>query len=313
MDDRSNVVGLYKELDGLDLADLIALFEAPCPSEDDYAQSWFEELGFAIGAHDPDGITYLLDSAAAADELHLGPILLGVGGSKIKRRAAQSLLRSSLSDDREHILCCAIQGLAYLKDRRAQRLILPFEEHPSGRLVGAACVYLALLLPVRSIPYLLAGLRDSRATVRFWAVNELDNISQDEAHGFFLEVFPLLEDPDDGVRVFSHYYLSHWWWGDERGYPEDSLQASEPRVRASAIWSSLQRNRVDSETLVLTALDDPAPVVRVTMIDVCADGHQSVATDRPEVWERVQELRSDPDPFVRAAAELAVSHRSIST
>ena len=203
-------MGLYPELRGLHLEQLVERFAAPAPDGQAYAYPFYAEVASLIRRRGRGGIDYLLRAIDGADDDHLRAILFALGQRpRLKGVGLTKVLRLFLHDERPLIVAEAIDGLWSRADKDARYDMLAQREHSSPYVRGAVLRFISHLYP-RCAPLLLVGaLRDADHIVRENAVDELHRLGAVET---VPHLRPLLRDSHPHVRQAAQTAIEGLEW-----------------------------------------------------------------------------------------------------
>jgi len=188
------------------LPKLAQLFESDTLPEDvDPEESllWYGEVAVKIiEEHSERGLEYLLSSVPKCDERRLDGVLLALcflppDTLNRKRAILVDLLLSCLHDSRELIVAEAIRTLRYFDGQDILAHVLPFVNHPSPFVQGAALYFLSKCHFPIAKPFLFAALESPSPIIRQVAIDELEEAPCVEA---LPEIRKLLSDEHPDVR-----------------------------------------------------------------------------------------------------------------
>lgn len=199
---------LFSELEGSTLDELTAAFRGPPLDGEEYRISFYDDVATQIAK--VGGVRFLEGELDRDDEDRMAAAIgalafcedpqVDLGGLVVR-------LRRLLGHPNENVLTTAIDGLWRLEDRTVHDRVLELFARGATRLVRArALVYLRVLFPDEALPLLLDALSDPDATVRFAAVDELDELEQFTDRATFDR---MLNDPDEDVRGHALYILDN--------------------------------------------------------------------------------------------------------
>ncbi len=117
--------------------------------------------------------------------------------TSIDKRRLNIRLRSLLHHPNPNVVT-AIDGLRKLEDRTVRDRVVELLDHdPTGFVRAHALIYLRMLFPDAALPLLLDALDDADGTLRFTAVDQLDELEQFTDRATFER---MLNDPEETVR-----------------------------------------------------------------------------------------------------------------
>ena len=125
---------VYKELDNLNLEELINCWHEPSPDGEEYAASYDSEVAFLIRDQGEAGIAFLVGEISKADTERLGSILSTL--PPLEHPVLADILVRYLHDERPHIVASAIIGLQYLGGGRAHSIHTSFVSKTLTRILG---------------------------------------------------------------------------------------------------------------------------------------------------------------------------------
>ncbi|HTA18790.1 MAG TPA: HEAT repeat domain-containing protein [Polyangia bacterium] len=207
---------------------------------------------------------------------------------------ALEVFLAAVRDPDERVKEAAVQGLPFMDDPRAFDALLAAAKDASERTRGAAMRSLGQCVgDLRASAYLLKGLGDPEAWVRYYACQALGKLAFEPAAEAIIR---LLSDPAGQVRVAAVEALSCL---------SGEVAAQALNAAASDADSDIQRaalvglgvaRRSDSLPLILNAARAADPATRLVAISALA-GFRSLA-----VLSAFRVAASDSDPSVRTAS-----------
>ncbi len=199
---------LFSELESSTLEELITAFRGPPLDGEEYRVSFYDDVADAIARL--GGIDFLRGELDQDDEDRMAAAIRVLAFSEdpaIDRRALTIRLRRLLEHPNPHVVDTVVDSLWRVGDRTVHGRVLElFDRGPTGLVRARALIYLCVLFPDPTLPLLLDALRDSDATVRFTAVDQLDELEQFTDRATFER---MLDDPDEDVRGHTRYILDH--------------------------------------------------------------------------------------------------------
>ncbi len=201
------VAMLFSELEGSTLEELIDAFRGPPLDGEQYRVSFYDDVADAIARL--GGIDFLEDELDQDDEDRTAAAMAALAFCEdpaVDRRALTIRLRRLLDHPNPHVVDTAIDSLWKLGDRTVHDRVLELLDHgPTGLVRASALTYLRVLFPDSALPLLLDALADPDATVRFAAVDELDELQFTDRATFER----MLDDSDEDVRGHARYILDN--------------------------------------------------------------------------------------------------------
>ncbi len=188
-------MGVYPELDNLNLEALINCWYQPPLDGEEYAVSYYDELAALIREKGEAGITFLFGEISKANTERLGAILFFLPPQD--HPLLQDTLRSYLHDERPHVVARAIDGLRRQGEKDSINEVLSLRAHPSPYVRGSVLRFISELYPESAPSLLLEALQDPHYIVRENAIDELDRLGVVEA---ISSIRPLLADPHPDTR-----------------------------------------------------------------------------------------------------------------
>jgi hypothetical protein len=184
-------MGVYPELEHLDLQMLIQRWYEPAIGGDEYAIAYYDELAFLICNHSEAGIAFLSGEIANSDTPRLSAILAHLPPN---HSALQSI--HYLQDDRPLIVSRTIDRLQ-AEQIGALEQVLALKAHPSPLVRSSVLRFVSKQSPQSAPNLLIEALHDPDDLVRMSAVDELDELPCVEAIPY---IQTLLTDPHKYVQ-----------------------------------------------------------------------------------------------------------------
>jgi HEAT repeat protein len=208
---------------------------------------------------------------------------------------ALSLFLKATTDDDPRMRDAALTGLTFLDDPRALEALLEAARSPLEKTRSAAMRALGQC-PKRDarIPsYLLVGLKDPGAWVRYYACQALGRLGMESATD---SITSLLDDPAGQVRVAAVEALSH--------FPNElalfalrrAAEAGEPDIQRAALIGLGLAKRPEGVAVLLKAVQSPDAATRLVAISALAD------SGSPHALPALATAARDVDENVRASA-----------
>lgn len=202
------VVMLFSELEGSTLEELIDAFRGPPLNGEEYRVSFYDDVADAIARL--GGIDFLAGELDQDDEDRMAAAIGALAFSEntsVDKRRLNIRLRSLLHHPNPNVVITAIDGLRKLEDRTVRDRVVELLDHdPTGFVRAHALIYLRMLFPDAARPLLLDALDDADGTLRFTAVDQLDELEQFTDRATFER---MLNDPEETVREHSRYILDN--------------------------------------------------------------------------------------------------------
>ena len=251
----------------------------------------------SLGSHEAERLAVQAARSNDARVRRAGLRILSYCGSAI---ATEDFL-SARTDPDERVRESAIQGLAFIDDPRAIQALFDAAGDPSERMRAVAMRSLGQCSgDVRVSAYLLPGLNDPAAWVRYYACQALGRLAFEPAAA---AIIGLLSDPAGQVRVAAVEALSSL---------KSELAIAPLRAAALDDDSDMQRaaiiglgvsRRAEVLPLILAAAASADPATRLVALSVVA------GFPAPEVVPALRAAASDPSESVRTAAIGFLAHR----
>jgi HEAT repeat protein len=194
---------LSPELRGKSPQELMRWFADPDNVEDpEDREMLLEEAAVHLAESGVAGIDFLLSSAAAADELQMRAILLGLSfadetAPPPKRAQVLKAVTGFLQDARPMTVAGAVEALNHLGCKEARGEIVALLKHSSSEVVGSVLRFMAHHFPKEAVPLLEDALESPHSLVRENAVDELEELGYTPA---LPKIKKLLKDKNKDVR-----------------------------------------------------------------------------------------------------------------
>ncbi|MGF1490518.1 MAG: HEAT repeat domain-containing protein [Prochloraceae cyanobacterium] len=189
-------MGIYSELDRLDLISLIDYWQNVEPLEDrEYAASYYSELAFLIVDRGEAGRLFLREQINNSNNEQLGAILYFF--SSKKHPLPLNILLKYLEHKSDYVILNAIEGLRMQAEKKAKKEVLKLRFHESQYVRGAVLRYLSRLYSKEARSILIEALKDPGYIVRESAIDEIEEL---EIIDFIPYIRPLINDPHPHVR-----------------------------------------------------------------------------------------------------------------
>lgn len=196
---KTGRMGFIPEFDDLSFDELAVLFDGP-PIGDfaEASQLFYEEVAMLLRERDADlAVTFLVSRATGTDTEpdRLAGALFGLSWRGPSDSACRPLLVENLSHTDDMVVQEAIDGLAHIEAVQDDQRVAVLADHVSPYVRGAVLRYWQQMFGPAARPRLLAGLEDPDPVVRFWALDTLDNLCEQEENPV-IERLALDHDPD---------------------------------------------------------------------------------------------------------------------
>ncbi len=198
-------------------------------------------------------------------------------------------------DPDPHVREAAIEGLPRLQDRRALEALLGAARDPAERTRGAAMRALGSLgrRDLRVVSFLLGGLEDSSAWVRYYACQSLGRIGVEEAGE---RIAALLDDPAGQVRIAAIEALSHLRGEAAFDALRRAAVSPDPDVQRAALIGFGLTEREEALPYLLAGVRSAEPATRLVATSTIAHFRG------PEALGALRKAAADPDENVWGAA-----------
>jgi HEAT repeats len=183
-------MGIYPELDHLELEELILRWHGVPIDGDEYAIGYYDELAFLI-CKSASGVTALIKEISSSDLPRLSAIL-----NHLPPNLSAIRTLDYLQDDRPLIVARAIDRLQ-VEGADVLEQVLSLKSHPSALVRSAVLRFVSKQTPQSAPPLLIDALQDPDYLVRMSAVDELDELPYVEAIPY---IQPLVSDPHHYVQ-----------------------------------------------------------------------------------------------------------------
>ena len=209
-------------------------------------------------------------------------------------RSALDLLLRTFSEDNDRLREAAVEALPFLEDPRAIDVIFQAARHPEPGTRAAAMRALGQAeRDVRAPSFLLKGLSDADAWVRYYACRSLGRLGWEPAAE---SVMSLLDDDAGQVRVAAVEALSHLGGAVALGALVDSARSRDPDLRRAALLGLGIRRAPEVLPIIIEAARDVDPATRLITVSALADYPQT------EALTELGSLARDTDEAVKNAA-----------
>lgn len=209
-------------------------------------------------------------------------------------RTALDVFLNALRDPDPRVAEAAIHGLAFLEDRRALEALFEKAQDPSQRVRAVAMRALGHASgDLRIEAFLLRGLKDKDAWVRYYACQSLGRLGVEAAAD---AVAKLLQDEAGQVRVAAVEALSHFRSGIALEALMTGANSDEEDVRRAALIGLGMARREQCLPVILGAIDAPDVATRLVALSALAEFEVA------QVIPALSRAATDPDESVRSAA-----------
>jgi HEAT repeat protein len=199
----------------------------------------------------------------------------------------------SLDDPDERVRESAIAGLPFMEDPRAFEALLAATKAPAGKTRAAAMRSLAHCVgDMRASAYLLKGLSDRDAWVRYYACQSLGKLGFEAAAEAIIK---LLADPAGQVRVAAVEALSCLSSDAAVGALKSAVNDADGDIQRAAIVGLGVAKHAAALPLILAAARSPDAATRLFAVSALA-GFRS-----PEVSSALEVAATDTEETVRTA------------
>jgi HEAT repeats len=183
-------MGIYPELDHLDLEGLMLRWHGVAIDGDEYAIAYYDELAFLI-CRDESGVASLTQEISSSDLPRLSATL-----NHLPPNLSAIRTLAYLQDDRPLIVTRAIDRLQ-VEGADVLEQVLSLKSHSSALVRSAVLRFVSKQAPQSAPPVLINALQDPDYLVRMSAVDQLDELPYVEAIPY---IQPLVSDPHHYVR-----------------------------------------------------------------------------------------------------------------
>ncbi|MFL5759854.1 MAG: HEAT repeat domain-containing protein [Thermomicrobiales bacterium] len=302
-----------KELRALNLESLIAEFEQDADN-DAWRDFSIEQAACALAERGEEGIQYLVDHYSNADAAHAQAALTGLTFAEPPLEDIADVLTSALDDPREQVVESAIQGLSALRIREPVDRIASYQTHNEEMLRAACFEYFAWVFPPRAIAALDAALADESWRVRAISLMAV-NFSEEKVliNAGILRAWWYLDDAQSSVRADANWLLwNHYWKGKTNSKRvKAGRKHPDPRIRASAIRTSLELRARRAPKILPKAFADSSRIVIINALDVMQEIYSTVRHEELPALPDMTPWLTNDDPVIRAAAEEAAEAKAM--
>lgn len=200
------VAMLFSELEGSTLEELIDAFRGPPLDGEGYRVSFYDDVADAIARL--GGIAFLEGELDQDDEDRMAAAIGALAFSQapgVDKRRLNIRLPPLLDHPNPNVVITAIDSLRRLEDGAVHDRVLELLDRSPGMIRARALIYLRVLFPDEGLPLLLDALNDPDATIRFTAVDQLDELQVTDRATFER----MLDDSDEDVRGHARYILDN--------------------------------------------------------------------------------------------------------
>jgi HEAT repeat protein len=204
-------------------------------------------------------------------------------------------LEAAKDDEDPRTRDAGLMGLAFLDDPRALEALLATSRAPleAARSSAMRALGQCSRRDARIAAYLLTGLKDPGAWVRYYACQALGRLGVESATD---AVAKLLQDPAGQVRVAAIEALSHFPNETALDALRLAAEGTEPDVQRAALIGLGIAKRPEGIAVILKAAHSADPATRLVAISAIADSAS------PHALPALSSAARDPDENVRAAA-----------
>ncbi len=198
------VAMLFSELEGSTLEELTAAYRGPPLDGEEDRVSFYDDVGDAIARH--GGIGFLEGELDQDDEDRMAAAIGALAFSEdpaVGKRRLNMRIRALLDHPSPNVVVTVIDSLRRLEDRTVHDRVLELLDSSPAMIRACALIYLRVLFPDAALPLLLDALNDPDATIRFTAVDQLDELQCTDRATFER----MLDDPEEDVRELARYIL----------------------------------------------------------------------------------------------------------
>lgn len=199
-------MGIYSELEGLNLPQLLELWKLNSPDGKEYENSYFQELANKICATGNEGIQTILsflqeNISDISESVRASSSILGLSSYPEVLEQNENLFSFALDHPTECIQFSAItfyldQNIKIGKERILQKIT-----HQSPYVRSGVLRYMSRFYTPEAHQLLIDALKDPSYIVRESAVDELDESDHGFEAGTLKEILqPLINDPHPHVR-----------------------------------------------------------------------------------------------------------------
>jgi HEAT repeat protein len=244
----------------------------------------------SLGSHEAERLAMQATRSSDARVRRAGLRILSYCGSV----AATEDFLGARTDPDERVRESAIQGLAFIDDPRAIEALFAAAGDPSERMRAVAMRSLGQCSgDLRVSAYLLEGLNDPGAWVRYYACQALGKLAFEPAADAIIR---LLRDPVGQVRVAAVEALSSLKGESAIAPLKAAVLDDDSDIQRAAIIGLGVSRRAEALPLILAAAASADPATRLVALSAVA------GFPAPEVVPALREAACDPSESVRTAA-----------
>lgn len=292
-------MSLYKELTDQPLDVLIEYWFGDPIDAPEYADTFFESVACEIARHGEDGAKFLMEQFTVNGQDRIHCLIGGLSISNCPDDRRKDLIRPFLTSESPRERSEAIGAFRYFRDPGVRHFVEPNLDHDDVVVRVQALMYMGKVFPLDSLDVLVASLDDPVWNIRATAIDEIDELEDEELAATFMDrIWQFMDDPHHYVRdAAGWYFMTRLWW--EADVPDIRHQIAletDPRRIATLIRFAGDQRQLD---IVLEHLDDSQPVVRLAAIDELVNPYGSVLAALERDPEFFQKCANDPDQRVR--------------
>jgi hypothetical protein len=198
---------LFHELESKTVAELLDAFDGPPLDGEEYRVSFYDDIAQRIA--ELGGIEQLRGTLDTDDDDRLAAVLGAFSATQaasVDRAERQEWFRRFLTHHCPSVVASAIDGLRLVDDRDVKDQVLELIRTGPPIVRWSGFTYLRVLFVEEATPILVAALDDPDSTVRFAAVDELDDLEGFSDRTAFER---MLDDPDPDISEHARYILDH--------------------------------------------------------------------------------------------------------
>jgi HEAT repeat protein len=189
-------MGIYPELENLDLKDLIEYWHTTEPLDgEEYAASYYDELAFLIADKGTAGRLFLKEQISKTDDYKLASILVNLPSKE--HPISSNTLFKYLKHESSPIIGSAIEGLIIQEEIKAKNEVLKLRFHESAYVRSSVLRFMSKLYPEEARSLLIKALQDRHEIVRQSAIDEIDELQMTNV---IPTLRPFLNDSSPDVR-----------------------------------------------------------------------------------------------------------------
>jgi hypothetical protein len=189
-------MGIYPELDNLDLKDLIDYWHTTKPLDgEEYAASYYDELAFLIADKGTAGHLFLNEQISKTNDYKLAAILVNL--SSKENPIPSNILFEHLKHKSFPVISGAIEGLIIQEETKAKNEVVKLRFHESAYVRSSVLRFMSKLYPEEARSLLIEALQDRHEIVRQSAIDEIDELQMTDA---IPTLRPFLNDSSPDVR-----------------------------------------------------------------------------------------------------------------